>query len=627
MQQSIRLLILTTASLGIAVALRCSTESSVVYAEQATKGHDGPESYKGKTAEQWTELLSKSVDSGVRAQAAEALGYMAREGTLTYGGFSDVPIDSAAPPKLSDEVLRPMVAALVAGLSDSEGSVRASSAIALSWIGPRAKSAVPALTRQLKDTDSDARDSALTAIGRMGPIAKEAIPQLRSMLARGIGTEAAAALRLVGADPESFVPTLIANLPSDHSAAMELGQLGDPAIPALLQALKDKHAATRKNAAYTIANMAGWDKLTKNREAVAQALIELTQDKDRDVVWHATQAIGSVHAAPDRSVPALIALLKHADESVVDKAAESLGEFGAAAEAALPALIELLGKGKNEFDAAYAIRQIGIDEASANAIGELKLTEDGSWFLIPLCTYPEAAIEFLRLNPQAVDVPRRDRDALISLMRDPKPGLEPLRDLLFANEQLPLAIMAQLGDPRFRPLIERRAKTASNHEKTVLAACARACGAPPERAVTLDESRPGDFKPKSAWPGVDRSRMSPKVSGHGDGSTEVIITGQILRADGASVAAPKSYRTNDAMLLGTRVREEEPLTFNPKTGRFVFATTVFAAYSLGSDQPEPGPYQTGSSLIQIESEGCKPLRVQFYDEMPDVRITLSPAEN
>jgi len=626
MHLSIRLLILTTASLSIAFALRCSTESPVAYAEQATNGHDGPEPYKGKTAAQWTELLSKSVDSRVRAQAAEALGYMAREGTLTYGGFSDVPIDSAAPPKLSGEVLRPMVAALVAGLSDSEGSVRASSAIALSWIGPRAKSAVPALTRQLADKDSEARDGALTAIGRMGPLAKEAIPQLRALLAKDGRTDTAAALRLVGADPDSFVPTLIVNLSSDHSAAMELGQLGDPAIPALLKALKDKHAGTRKNAAYTIANMAGWGKLTKNREAVAQALIELAQDKDREVAWHATQAIGSVHAAPNHSVPALIALLKHPDDSVAEKAAESLGEFGAAAQVAVPALIELLGKGKDESDAAYAIRQIGIDEASADAIQKLKLTESGSWFLIPLCTYPDAAIEFLRLNPQAVDVPRRDRDALINLMRDSKPALKPLRDLLFVNEQLPLAIIAELGDARFLPLIERKLKAASNHEKTALAACARACGAPAERIVSLDESRPGDFKPTSAWPGVDRSRMSPKARGHGDGFTEVIITGQILRTDGAQVVAPKFYRTNDAMLLGTRIREEEPLTFDPKTGRFVFVTSVFAAYSMGKDQPEPGPYQTGSCLIQIESAGCKPLRVQFYDEMPDVRITLSPAD-
>ena len=91
--------------------------------------------------------------------------------------------------------------------------------------------------------------------------------------------------------------------------------------------------------------------------------------------------------------------------------------------------------------------------------------------------------------------------------------------------------------------------------------------------------------------------MSPTANGHGDGITEVIITGQILRADGAPAAAPKFYRTNDAMLLGRRIREEESITFDPKSGRFVFVTSVFAAYSTGDGQPDPGPYQTGSSLV------------------------------
>jgi hypothetical protein len=104
----------------------------------------------------------------------------------------------------------------------------------------------------------------------------------------------------------------------------------------------------------------------------------------------------------------------------------------------------------------------------------------------------------------------------------------------------------------------------------------------------------------------------------------VIITGQLLRRDQQPVAAPKFYRTNDAMLLGSRMREEEPIVIDEQTGRFVYITRVFAAYSDGTAKREPGPYQTGSSLVEIECPGCKPLRVQFYDEMPDLRITLSP---
>ena len=55
----------------------------------------------------------------------------------------------------------------------------------------------------------------------------------------------------------------------------------------------------------------------------------------------------------------------------------------------------------------------------------------------------------------------------------------------------------------------------------------------------------------------------------------------------------------------------------------MLCTHVFAAYCMGEGQPEPGPYQTGSCLAQIEAEGCKPLLARFFDEMPDVEITLS----
>jgi hypothetical protein len=124
------------------------------------------------------------------------------------------------------------------------------------------------------------------------------------------------------------------------------------------------------------------------------------------VVWYGTQAIGSLHAAADHCVPVLMKLLKHRDPAIVSNSAESLGEFGADAKAALPDLIELLKKGNDEqlWRVAYAIREIGIDRDSADAISRLTLKEQGVWFFIPLCQFPEAALEFLKKNPRAIDV-------------------------------------------------------------------------------------------------------------------------------------------------------------------------------------------------------------------------------
>jgi len=66
-----------------------------------------------------------------------------------------------------------------------------------------------------------------------------------------------------------------------------------------------------------------------------------------------------------------------------------------------------------------------------------------------------------------------------------------------------------------------------------------------------------------------------------------------------------------------------PSKYDPETGRFVFLTGVFAAYGIGDTRAEEsGPYQTGSAQIRIEASSCEPLVIQFFDEMPNVEITL-----
>ena len=120
---------------------------------------------------------------------------------------------------------------------------------------------------------------------------------------------------------------------------------------------------------------------------------------------------------------------------------------------------------------------------------------------------------------------------------------------------------------------------------------------------------------------LEKARMSEE-SGHGDGLTPVLVTGRLRMADGAPAVEPRFINENDRMLLGLCREEPGPLRYDPATGRFVFYTTVFAAYAKGKTA-EPGPYQTGSAQVRIEARGAKPLAVRFYDEMPDVEITLA----
>jgi HEAT repeat protein len=591
--------------------------------------NEAPQSFQGKTAVEWIKVLKESPLAKERAQAAEALGYIARAKRLTYGGFSDVPIDSPEPPKLDPPVLEPIVSALSQSLTDSDDQVRASSAIALSWMGTRAKAAVPVLVKQLDDAQGNPKTNVLKAIGSIGPLQNDTTRRLEEQLATATAPEQieiTEAMRKAGAAPETYVPTLIKILGEKeaHSAAMQLGQLGDPAIPALLTALQDRDVERRRFAAYAIANLAGWGNLTKNREIVEKALVERLFDPDHKVVWHALQAIGSIHADPHKTIPALTLLLAHRDQDLAEQSAESLGEFGSEAKSALPGLIQLLARREGRAAPVdHAIHQIGIDRASADQISKLKIKAEVWWLLGPMLEYPDAAAEFLKRNPQAVDVAGVDRDRVIDALRSRDPRYKPVQELLYQSEQLPLEIIATLGEPQFLPMLERRHKVASKHAQAQLAACMRACGRPAKKVISISDSKPGDFKPASAWPGTDKKRRAENSHGHGDGFTPIIITGRILLPNGKPAQDPKVYRVNDSFLLGERKPEEEPLVYDPKTGRFVYVTSIFAAYSIGEGQAEPGPYQTGSSLISLEAAGCKPLQIHFYDEMPAVEITLS----
>ena len=51
----------------------------------------------------------------------------------------------------------------------------------------------------------------------------------------------------------------------------------------------------------------------------------------------------------------------------------------------------------------------------------------------------------------------------------------------------------------------------------------------------------------------------------------------------------------------------------------------FKQMIVAARQKNPGPQNTGPTYILIEAKNAKPLQVRFFDEMPDVEITLTPA--
>jgi len=392
--------------------------------------------------------------------------------------------------------------------------------------------------------------------------------------------------------------------------------LYDRVVTALASALGDTNPEVRKMVAESLGGVTG------ARPAVQAAILSVLKAMDPDLLWYGLQALARVDPPAEQAVPLLIPLLNHERETIRMEVAWALSRFGARARAAVPILLKRLPS--EQYAGAFlpALGEIGLDDVQAKELAELTLPKpedcDDARFVV-LAAHPDLALRFLSARPklfEKMDGPERLFDLITSV--DPKS--QALRKALLDRADLPVLAMAWSQDPRFQPLLLERVKKANKHEATLLAACARACGAPADRVV-----KPDGFKPKSAIPGMDASR-SGEGGGHGDGYAEVLVTGRLLMADGTSAVDPAFINENDRMLLGTRQENRGPLRYDPKTGRFVFYSTVFAAYAMDGKQAEPGPYQTGSAQVRIEAKGAKPLVLHFWDEMPDVAITLTPAK-
>ncbi|MBN2453282.1 MAG: HEAT repeat domain-containing protein, partial [Candidatus Omnitrophica bacterium] len=115
------------------------------------------------------------------------------------------------------------------------------------------KAAVPELIKALGDKNDDVRKNAAEALGRIGQAAKDAVPALVKALGDKndvVRKNAAETLGRIGPDAKDAVPELIQAVDDIGNAAAEaIGKIGLPAVPALIQALKDKNYFIRDEAA------------------------------------------------------------------------------------------------------------------------------------------------------------------------------------------------------------------------------------------------------------------------------------------------------------------------------------------------------------------------------------------
>jgi hypothetical protein len=402
--------------------------------------------------------------------------------------------------------------------------------------------------------------------------------------------------------------------------ATRLAHLAD----ALRIASADKDAALREQSAIALGSIKS---KTPEVEAALRAGIE---SGDRKVRWYCVQSIQRLRPDAKQFVPVLS---KRMTEDAGDAwfYAWAIADYGEEARFVAPELAKLLSHAEKKMRqwAAIALRDVGVDAETAKQLvdGTIKSNEtEAADVFIALFSQPREAVRFAEAHPKMGDeLQQRIRFVYRALCKTGGDA-ELLREAIRKLTPPPPLIMGLLQDEKFLPALDEQMKTADPHTRTLLEACSRACGRAPQRIVKLSKEQQGDFRPASALPGVDNKRQSKEMKGHGDGLTRVLITGTLRMEDGKPARAPQFFAASDRMLLGLAEDEPESLLYDSKSGRFVFLTSVFAAYDMGEGAAEPGPYQTGSALTRIEAEGAQPLEVRFFDEMPHVEITLQAGD-
>jgi hypothetical protein len=279
----------------------------------------------------------------------------------------------------------------------------------------------------------------------------------------------------------------------------------------------------------------------------------------------------------------------------------------------------LLSEDKDEANTAMStLIEIGPDRAGAQQLMQFTPEDDyyHAYIFKALLSFPDLALAYLPKHYEYINESVAER-IIAGWIEAPAE----IKAALLAQPNVPINLLAMSLDPVYLPTITAALKQSNIDPSN--SPYARMLGVPAKTIINIDATHAGDFRPASAWPNVDRRRMSRKSMGHGDGITDIIVTGRITFADGSSPPSVSFVGINDLMLMGQRVERPERCLYQAETGRFALFSHVFAAYAMGDDTEEKGPYQTGALRLQLSAPGAHQLSLTFYDEMPDVAITLT----
>jgi RNA polymerase sigma factor (sigma-70 family) len=198
--------------------------------------------------------------------------------------------------------------------------------------------------KALKDRDPGYRKQAVQALGEIGKVDHSVIPVLAGVLKDDQDEVAGSATFALAGIGKPALPSLLDALkeggPQERSlvipALRAMGRKAEAAVPALLEVLKVGSREERQGAALALGDIG------PGAKAAVPALLELFKGKEKADRGAATYALHGIGRGAKAAVPTLVEYLRGPDPDTRQAAAQALGGIGPEAKAAVPPLIAML---------------------------------------------------------------------------------------------------------------------------------------------------------------------------------------------------------------------------------------------------------------------------------------------
>ncbi len=282
--------------------------------------------------------------------------------------------------EIKDTKKQEAVPELIKMLETKDIALRIKAMAALENKGPEASAAVPVLIRMLKkEDDYFIRSLAAYVLEQTGLQTKEYVHSVIEMLYDPDGFNRWNAVRILAETGEAEIPLLInvlgeRNLTVQSGASEALTNKGYAAVPDLMAAFKDNGSDLYRSG--RIANI-----LSEIGPPAVPALIEELKNPDKNIQAGAADVLREIGPEAKDAVPALIQLFNDrgwVTDDIRRTAAYALGEIGPASKGVVPDLIlELKEAAGIKYSAAYALRNICTGSECISELIELLKEKNG----------------------------------------------------------------------------------------------------------------------------------------------------------------------------------------------------------------------------------------------------------